>query len=174
MRRSRTRPSLARQRFEPDSQPRWLAQPQPDRPPFEDRTAGQSAGQPEGFGWGGGYNADREWFEREERERQEAARKAAEDEEKEKAHAKQIADMSAEIAALKTTLAAPGVAAAVKAVATGSDKAAGEGGQESGAVVKMTASEALAAYNKIDANDAKARADFRTAHAAELGLKNRR
>lgn len=34
--------------------------------------------QPEGFGWGGGYNADREWFEREERERQEAARKAAE------------------------------------------------------------------------------------------------
>ena len=107
------------------------------------------------------------------KEDEDAARKAEEDEEKEKAHAKQIADMAAEIATLKTTLAAPGVAAAVKAVATGSDKAAGEGGQESGAVVKMTASEALAAYNKIDTNDAKARADFRTAHAAELGLKRR-
>ena len=112
--------------------------------------------------------------EQKKKDEEEAARKAAEDEEKEKAHAKQIADMAAEIATLKTTLAAPGVASAVKAVATGSDTAAGEGGQESGAVVKMTASEALAAYNKIDANDAKARADFRTAHAAELGLKNRR
>jgi hypothetical protein len=104
---------------------------------------------------------------------EESARKAAEDEKKEESHAKQISDMAAEIAALKTTLAAPGVAAAVKAVATGSDNAAGEGGQESGAVGKMTASEALAAYNKIDANDAKARAEFRTAHAAELGLKRR-
>jgi hypothetical protein len=36
------------------------------------------------FGWGGGYNADREWFEREERERQEAAQRAAQAQQEER------------------------------------------------------------------------------------------
>jgi uncharacterized small protein (DUF1192 family) len=97
-----------------------------------------------------------------------------EEEEDDEEMEKKVAAMASEIARLKATLSAPGMVASLTAVQAGSDVAAAEGGQTGGAAVKMSAAQALEKYNKIDANDAKARAEFRSVHAAELGLKNRR
>jgi hypothetical protein len=101
-------------------------------------------------------------------EDEEAARKAAEEEEKkdEADKVKAIKDLGDKVKALSAFIRSPEFRASV---VPGSASGVSEGGSDSGGKT-MTKEEASAAYNKIDPNDAKARAQFRADHKSELGL----
>jgi uncharacterized protein with von Willebrand factor type A (vWA) domain len=106
-------------------------------------------------------------------EEEEAARKAkAEEDEKKKeddakafANAIDAAVKAAIPAAVASAFSDPHVRAAFVA---GSSDGVPEGGASGGKTLTMA--EAVAEYNKIDPNDAKARAAYREAHKSELGL----
>ena len=100
-------------------------------------------------------------------EEEEAKRKAEEDEKKDEADkGKALKALGDKVKALDSFIRSPEFRASVVA---GSASGVPEGGSNSGSKT-MTKEEASAAYNKIDPNDAKARAQFRADHKSELGL----
>ena len=101
-------------------------------------------------------------------EEEEAARKAKAEEDKEKEEKDEEAKaLAAKVTALESYIKSPEFRASL---VTGSVDGVPEGGASGGGVKTLTMAEAVAEYNKIDPNDAKARAAYREAHKSELGL----
>jgi len=100
-----------------------------------------------------------------EEEEEEAARKAKAEEDKEKEE--ETKALAAKVTALESFIKSPEFRASL---VTGSPEGVPEGGAAAGGAKTLTMAEAVAEYNKIDPNDAKARAAYREAHKAELGL----
>jgi colicin import membrane protein len=100
----------------------------------------------------------------EEKKKEEAdAKKKAEEDDEEKDKA--IAALADQVKALDAFIKSPEFrASCVGGSPTGTPEGGTSGNQT------MTTAEALAAYNKIDPNDSKARAAFRVEHKAALGL----
>jgi hypothetical protein len=97
---------------------------------------------------------------------EESARKAkAEEEEKQKAKDDEAKALAAKVTALESFIKSPEFRASL---VPGSAECVPEGGAAGGKTLTMA--EAVAEYNKIDPNDAKARAAYREVHKTELGL----
>jgi hypothetical protein len=101
-----------------------------------------------------------------EKTEEEAARKAKAEEDKEKEEKdEETKALAAKVTALEAFIKSPEFRASLVA---GSSDGVPEGGASGGKTLTMA--EAVAEYNKIDPNDAKARAAYREAHKSELGL----
>jgi len=98
-------------------------------------------------------------------EEEEAKRKAKAEEDKEKEE--ETKALAAKVTALESFIKSPEFRASL---VTGSPEGVPEGGAAAGGAKTLTMAEAVAEYNKIDPNDAKARAAYREAHKSELGL----
>jgi hypothetical protein len=91
--------------------------------------------------------------------------KPEEDAEDEEEKDDEVKALAKQVAALTSFVKSPEFRASL---VSGSESGVAEGGSESGKT--LTAAEAQAEYNKIDPNDAKARAAYREDHKKELGL----
>jgi vacuolar-type H+-ATPase subunit I/STV1 len=99
-------------------------------------------------------------------EEEESSRKAKAEEDKEKEEKdEETKALAAKVTALESFIKSPEFRASLVA---GSSDGVPEGGASGGKTLTMA--EAVAEYNKIDPNDAKARAAYREAHKSELGL----
>jgi len=99
-------------------------------------------------------------------EEEESARKAKAEEDKEKEEKdEETKALAAKVTALESFIKSPEFRASL---VSGSPDGVPEGGASGGKTLTMA--EAVAEYNKIDPNDAKARAAYREAHKSELGL----
>jgi len=108
---------------------------------------------------------DEEAEEEKKRKEDEESKRKAKAEEDEKEEDEETKALAAKVTALESYIKSPEFRASL---VSGSSDGVPEGGASGGKTITMA--EAVAEYNKIDPNDAKARAAYREAHKSELGL----